>query len=77
MDPTVAEVCDRCVQNVCRRVDASLTGILDYTDDESDTDYLHGDVVRDTEQTTCQRDQKQGTACNTGSSGCWLLPVRT
>ena len=35
--------------NVAGRIQCGLQGILDHTDDEADTDDLHGDIIGDTE----------------------------
>ena len=50
MDPSVAEIRDRCVENIGRRVYTGLAGILDYTDDETNAYNLHGDIVWDSKQ---------------------------
>ena len=69
MKSSVTELSSGCKQNVCRGVQTCLTGILDYTNNEADTNNLHCNIRRDTKQAACHRNQKQRTTGNSGSSG--------
>lgn len=57
-----------CVKYVCGRVQCCLTGILDHAYDETDTNYLHGNIIGDSEKAAGHRDQKKRTAGNSGST---------
>ena len=65
-----SQFCSCSEQNVSGRVQSSFAGVLNYAYDEAYTYYLHSDVVRNTEQGTCQRNQQQGTAGYAGSTAC-------
>ena len=62
------EVSSCCEQSVCRRVQTCFAGVLNYADDEANTYNLHCYIVGDTKQRASQRNQQQGTTCNTGST---------
>ena len=55
-------------QRVCRRVECCFAGVLDNSNDETDTNNLHSDIVGDTKQAAGQWNQQQRTSGNTGSS---------
>ena len=62
------EVSSSCEQCVCRRVQTCFARVLNYADDEANTYNLHCYIVGDTKQRASQRNQQQGTTCNTGST---------
>ncbi len=73
MKPSVSVLCTGCEQYVCRGIQTCLAGILDNAHDETNADYLHCDIIRDTEETAGHRNQKQRSARYAGSSrrtGC-------
>lgn len=46
MKSLLTDIGDCCIKYIRRRVKTSLTGILDNSDDETNTDCLHGNVIR-------------------------------
>lgn len=51
-------------EDVAGTVQRRFAGVLQYADDETDADDLHGDVVVDAEGRAGHRDQQQRTARN-------------
>ena len=58
MKSLLTDIGDCCIKYIRRRVKTSLTGILDNSDDETNTDCLHGNVIRHSKKAAGHRNQK-------------------
>ena len=55
-------------EHIAAAVEGSFYGVLDDTDDETDSDSLHGDIVTDSEERASHGDEQQLTAGYTQST---------
>ena len=56
-----------CKENVSRRVEGGLAGVLNDTDNEADADYLHGQIIGNPKEAAGDRNEQERTASYAGS----------